>query len=506
MSCAARLPRALRSAQPGSCLASARRRRPGSLWNAAVVLGALAALLSPPNRALAAGPGDPTRPEAGLERHRLSNGLRVVFEPRARSSSVAACVSYDAGFRNEPAQQAGTTYLLAQLMFRGSENITPGQHSAWLARRGGLPSSQTDADHSRFCSELPAGNLGLALWLEAERMKNLQISDSSLKTQRALASEAFHAGVHGTLYAHAEARLQELVYRGYAAYERGPLAVLADLPELRPELVRSFYRAHYGPNTAVLSVAGSFDAAEALRQAKEFFGDAEPIAAAPYSPPPFLPEQTSPRRYRVRDQVPGYALYRGWAIGPTRDRDHYALVLASQVLGSGEASRLHQTLVGELGWAQSVAAWTDNRRGPDMLAVRVVLSEHGQLSAVKTWLNEALLKLGNSGPTTRELARAKARVDAAFTRRLRSSRSRAADLGKFELFWGDASEARSERSRYRAVTRQQVRRAIRRYLAPQRMNEVVVEPALVSAEPQATLSSELRGHNPQPPTPAAPPR
>lgn len=468
----------------------------------AAALGACGGLLAP-SATLAAGPTP--EPLAALQRYRLSNGLRVVLEPRAGAPSVVACVSYDAGFRNEPAEQAGAAYLLAQLMFRGSENLAPGQHASWLARRGGVPSSDTDADHSHFCNELPAGDLALALWLEAERMQHLRIADAGLEKQRAVASEQFRSELFSTPYAHAEARLQQLVYGGYPVYARGPLAIATELPELGLEELQTFHRTRYGPNTAVLSVAGGFDATEAIGHIQTYFGTAEPVATGSYSPPPFVPEQASPRRARVRDQVPGYALYRAWAIGPSRSDDHYALTLATHVLGSGEASRMHQGLVRKLGWAHSVRAWTGNRRGPDLLAVRVVLSENGPLSEVKTWLNEALLKLGNSGPTTRELGRAKARVRSAFTRRWSGSRNRAAELGIFELYWGNASQARSELARYESVTRGQLRRAIRRYLAPQRMNEVVVEPALstrLGGEPaprlQASTGGSKRQGNPAP--------
>ena len=170
------------------------------------------------------------------------------------------------------------------------------------------------------------------------------------------------------------------------------------------------------------------------------------------------------------------ALLQGFAIPPNREPAHYALELAALVLAGGESSRLHQKHVRGDARAQSVSVWTTDQRGPDLFALRVVLSERATLAELERSVEAELARLGATGPTEEELARGKARVSSDVVFSLESNLHRATQLGEFELYWGDARLLSRELSRYQAVTAGEVRDAVKKYLTKARSSTVHVLP------------------------------
>jgi predicted Zn-dependent peptidase len=235
----------------------------------------------------------------------------------------------------------------------------------------------------------------------------------------------------------------------------------------------------------VLTVAGDFDPDEAMRLIREDFGGAVRRKNAPaYAPPP-PPEQKAARTAELTDtnaKTPG--ILQAWAIPASRTPEHYALELASTILGGGESSRLYQRLVRADSQAQSVGLGTGDQRGPDFLTLRAILSERGQLPIVLRTLDTELAKFAATGPTPAEVDKAKADIIHQFVFGLESNLHRATELAQFELFWGDARLLAREVEQYKAVTAAQIRDAVAKYVVKDRRSTVTVLPP-PKAEPKA---------------------
>ncbi len=412
-----------------------------------------------------------------VRKAKLDNGLRVVMAPDATSPTVAVDVVYDVGGRNEERGHSGFAHLFEHMMFQGSANVPRGEHFKLVTSHGGTLNGTTNSDRTNYFEMLPRSELALALWLEADRMKSLDVSQANFENQRAVVKEEYRMRVANAAYVPSEIRLQEMVYEGYWPYEHSAIGTMKDLDAAQLDWVRAFHDAYYAPNHAVLAIAGDFDPEEAMALVHRYFDSAKPAEAPKYDPGT-MPEQVTPREEVTTDahaKLP--AVIDGWAIPKSREPDHYALELAGMVLTDGESSRLYRSLVRERGVAVEVQAGTNDFRGPDWFELECKLSSTAKVPDVERLLEGALADLGSKGPSQAELDKVKTRLATSFLLGLQSNFSRAQKLAEYELYWGDADLLLRELPRYLAVTREEVQHAVAKYLVKDRRSRVEVRPA-----------------------------
>ncbi len=411
-----------------------------------------------------------------VKRTKLENGLRVVMLVDHTSPTVAVDVVYDVGGRNEERGRSGFAHLFEHMMFQGSANVPRGDHFRLVTSHGGTLNGTTNEDRTNYFEMLPSSELALGLWLEADRMKSLDVSQKNFENQRSVVKEEYRMRVENAAYVPAAIRLQELTYQGYWPYEHSAIGTMRDLDAAELAWVRAFHQAFYAPNNAVLSIAGDFEEADAMALVRKYFGSAKPVPLPKLELPP-VPEQTSPRQAIVEDthaKLP--ALFAGWVIPPSGQPDHYALVLASMVLGDGESSRLHRALVRERSLAVEADAQTEDYRGPDMFEIVVKLASGAKIDQVQKLVDSQVADIGRLGPTDAEMKKVRARVQSQFLLGLQSNFARAQKLAEFELYRGDATLLNGELERYLAVTKDDIKRAVSKYLTPNRRNVVEVKP------------------------------
>ena len=435
---------------------------------------AISALLAA--SALATTSGASASPKLDVKRARLENGLRVVMLVDHTSPTVAVDVVYDVGARNEERGRSGFAHLFEHMMFQGSANVARGEHFKLVSSHGGTVDGTTTEDRTSYFETLPSSELALGLWLEADRMKSLDVSRANFENQRAVVKEEVRMRVENAAYAPAGIRLQELAYQGHWPYEHSALGTMRDLDAAELSWVREFHARHYGPNVAVLSIAGDFEEAEALGMVRRYFGNARPV---PTTMPEIdaVPAQTAPRHALVEDahaKLP--ALMLGWVVPKDGDPEHYALTLAGMLLADGESSRLHRALVRERLLAVSVQAEPEGRRGPDLFGVVVKLASGARTSDVQRVIDTQLAEVARSGPTEAELAKLRARVQARFLFGLQTNIARAQTLAELELYRGHASLLDGELARFLAVTKDDVKRVVAKYLVTNRRSSVEVKP------------------------------
>jgi predicted Zn-dependent peptidase len=436
--------------------------------------------------------GDVANLALSIQRATLENGLRVVLNVDKSSPNVAVSVVYDVGSRNETPGRTGFAHLFEHMMFEGSKNVGKGEHFKLITARGGTLNGTTSTDRTNYFEILPASELPLAIWLEADRMKSLDVTHENVENQRRVVQEEYRMRVSNLAYAEGFIRLRSLAFEGYFPYDHDPIGSMKDLDDAKFEDVAAFHSSYYAPDNAVLAIAGDFDPDEAMRLVRESFGNAPRRANAPEYKPAPPPEVKGPRHADMTDtNAKTPAILQSWVIPPSRTPEHYALELAAVVLGSGESSRLHQRLVRGDGVAQSASVWINQQRGPDMFVVRTVLSERGKLPRVQRTIETEMQKLAAEGPTAAELEKAKTDFVSNFVFGLESNLHRANELGEFELFWGDARLLSRELEKYRAVTRDELRDAAKKYLLKERRTTVHVLPP--GPEADAILSGKARG-------------
>jgi predicted Zn-dependent peptidase len=399
-------------------------------------------------------------------RKTLSNGLRVVLSPDRSIPTVGIAVYYDVGSRNEVRGRSGFAHLFEHMMFQGSANVGKGEHFQLILNRGGEMNGTTSADRTNYYETLPSNELALGLWLEADRMKSLSITQENFENQRQTVMEERRQSYDNQPYAKSWLRIKELAYGDYFPYAHSTIGDMQDLQNAPLSAVQEFFDAYYAPNNAVLSLSGDFAPAEALKLVEKYFG-AIPSRSRPDYAPSALEPQTEERRETMLDplaQLPAFHI--AYHIPPERDPDHYPLDLLAMALGDGASSRLYQELVKKRELLTGLHVGTDGSRGPDLFSVWAVAAEGKDPKQAQQVIYAELERIAKQGLNERELQKAKNRMRSSFVFGLASNLARAKMLGMFELYFGDAELLKTELDRYLAVTAEDVKRVAGRYFAP----------------------------------------
>jgi predicted Zn-dependent peptidase len=396
-------------------------------------------------------------------RETLDNGLRVVLSPKRDIPTVAIAVYYDVGSRNEERGRSGFAHLFEHMMFQGSAHVDKGQHFQLIMNRGGRLNGSTTADRTNYFETLPANELELGLWLEADRMSSLAVTEQNFENQRETVKEERRQRVDNQPYVKSMIRINEMAYGDYWPYAHPTIGYMQALENAPLSAVQDFFDKYYAPNNAVLAIAGDIDPDEAIETVRKYFGDIEPSDVPEYDPSK-LPPQTAERKDTMIDEhaeLPAFHI--AYHIPPKREPDHYALELLATILGGGDSSRLYQKLVKQKEICQKIQVSTDGRRGPDLFSFWSVLADGHKGKEARKVIYDEISRIAEQGVSEQELKKAKNRMRSQFIFGLQSNLSRAMELARFELFWGDATLLKNELDHYLEVTEKDIKRVAGRY-------------------------------------------
>ena len=210
---------------------------------------------------------------------KLENGLRVILVPDHSAPVFGIDVCYNVGSRNERPGRTGFAHLFEHMMFEGSENVAKGEHFVLVFNNGGNMNGTTNEDRTTYFEELPKNQLDLGLFLESDRMRALNVTQTYLDNQRNAVQEERRQGIDNQPYGRAQLDVDNLSYDNFA-YKHSTIGSMTDLNAASIDDVKDFFRIYYAPNNAVLALVGDFDPDEALAKIKKFFG-AIPAQPAP---------------------------------------------------------------------------------------------------------------------------------------------------------------------------------------------------------------------------------
>jgi predicted Zn-dependent peptidase len=418
-----------------------------------------------------------------VERHTLENGLRVVLNPDSTVPTVAVAVYYDVGSRNEERGHSGFAHLFEHMMFQGSQNVAKGEHFQLIMNRGGSMNGTTSEDRTNYFETLPSNELALGLWLEADRMRSLAITQENFENQRQTVMEERRQSYDNRPYMQSMLRINELAFGDYFPYSHSTIGDLQDLQAAPLSAVQEFFNTYYAPNNAVIGIAGDFEPQAALQLVQQYFGSIPRAKVKPFTTPDPTP-QTAERKDSMLDplaELPAFHI--AYHIPKDREPDHYPLELLSSILGDGESSRLYQKLVKEKEILQEIDVNTDGRRGPDLFSFWGICAEGKSAEAARTVIFDELKSIAEKGVTPRELEKAKNRMRAEFVFGLETNLSRASKLAEYETYFGDANLLLGELDHYTAVTLADVKRVAGQYFAPTNRTILDVVPARGSQKP-----------------------
>ncbi len=431
----------------------------------------LAAVLFSSSHGRAEGAGDVSIP---FTSSKLPNGMTVIFHEEHSTPIVVVNVTYRVGSRFETTHRTGFAHLFEHLMFMGTRRAPTKMFDAWMEAAGGWNNAWTSEDRTDYYDVAPPTALGLLLWLEADRLRDLGplMTLEKLNAQRDVVRNERRQSTENQPYGKVELRLPELLYPDSHPYHHPVIGSHEDLEAANVEDVKQFFQSWYDPANASLVVAGDFDAGAAKKLVDGYFASI-PSHGAPKDPgaPGFDPTgQTTTLKGVVRetleDNVELSKVVMAW-----QSPKHFApgdaeLDLLSSALVNGKASRLYQSLVYEQKLAQEVETSQQSGTIGSRFVVGVVARPGVSLDKLEAAIDAELAKVRTKPLGAEELTRAKNVIEAGFVRRLESVRERASLLNMYQAELGDPGFAQRDLDRYRKATSDGIRTVATKVLDP----------------------------------------
>ncbi len=410
-----------------------------------------------------------------LKETRLANGLRIITVEDHSAPVIAVAVTYNVGSRNEKQGRTGFAHLFEHMMFQGSENVGKSEHFMLIQNNGGTMNGTTNEDRTNYFEALPANQLELALYLESDRMRSLEVNQTNLDNQRNVVQEERRIGLDNAPYGKSGETQQELMYDNFA-YKHDTIGSMADLNAASVEDVRAFFKMYYAPNNAVLTLVGDFKTADALATIKKYF-EVIPRQADPPAVDMSEPEQKAERRASVDDllaRLPRVAV--AYKTVPGNTPDFYALQVLANALGGGSSSRLNQKLAREKEMVTNIGSNAQETRGVGGFYVTATLRPGVKTDDVESAVYEEIARLQKEQIADWELQKAKNGARRNFINGLQSSLARANSIGQYAVYYGDPNLINTRLDKVAAVTKDDVQRVANKYLVQTNRTVVITVP------------------------------
>ncbi len=402
-------------------------------------------------------------------RKTLANGLTVLANRDRQSKLAAVNILYKVGARNENPGRTGFAHLFEHLMLRGTRSVENFDLPVQMA--SGDNNAFTNNDYTDFYMTLPAANIETALWLESDRIEGLDITPEKLGTEKKVVIEEYRQRYLNQPYGDQTLLLRALAYKTHP-YRWAAIGLTPDhIAQATLDDVREFYRTHYHPSNAILSMSADIEEERMLALAEKWFGDLPDRPAAP-CPIPQEPPQTEARREEVQRDVPATTVTVAYPMGGRLSPDFYTADLVSDLLSGGDSSRLYTRLVKQRRLLSSVNAYITGDLDPGLFIFTGQLLPQTTPEQAEEAFREEIETLCRIPAEAREMQKVKNKFEANTLFGELNVMNKAMNLGFYEML-GDAELANREVDAYGAVTADSILDFSRRTFRPERSSTLI---------------------------------
>lgn len=428
----------------------------------------------------------------------LDNGLRLIVKQDHRSPVVVTQIWYKAGSIDEVNGVTGVAHVLEHMMFKGTEKVPNGDFSKKIAAAGGRENAFTSYDYTAYYQQLHKNHLPMAMELEADRMRNLILTEEEFSKEIKVVMEERRLRTDDQARSLLYEKMMSVAYQAHP-YKNPIIGWMNDLENMRVEDAREWYDRWYAPNNAILIVVGDVDANEVFRLAQKNYGTIpkHPLLPLNARKPQTEPPQTGTKRIIVKAPAELPYLMMGYH-APTiknvmEDWEPYALEILEGVLDGHASARLNKSLVRESQIANSASAgYSAMARGPSVFFLSAVPRAGKTVAELEQALRKEIEKITKDGVTEDELARVKAQVVAGHVYQRDSIFSQAMQLGRLESTGLSYRDIDIILEKLKAVTAAQVRDVAKKYFNDDSLTVAVLDPQPLERRAPAKVPSGLR--------------
>src|SRR5580692_1628482 len=396
----------------------------------------------------------------------LDNGLTLIVHEDHKAPIVAVDLWYHVGSKNEKPGKTGFAHLFEHLMFGGSQHA-PGSYIKAIESVGATDlNGTTNEDRTNYFENVPTSALDYTLWMEADRMGFLDLSQKTLDLQRGVVQNEKRQDENEP-YALAEEEIQKNTYPAGHPYSWPVIGDMADLDAASFKDVQEWFKTYYGPSNIVIVLAGDIDVKTAREKVEKYFG------SIPAGPPithqqVWIAKMSGVHRAVTQDRVPLPRIYKVWNVPQFGSADADYLDLVSACLGQGKTSRLYKRLVYDDQIASDVAVGMDAKEIGGQFSMQVTARPGHNLDEVEKEIDEELARFLKDGPTQQELQRVKTQYVASFVRgleRIGGFGGKSDRLAQYAVFTGNPDGYKITLKRVRQATADDLRAAAKNWLA-----------------------------------------
>ena len=401
-----------------------------------------------------------------FEEYDLPNGLHVILHPNNAAPIVTIGVMYHVGAKDEDPTRTGFAHFFEHLLFEGTQNIAHGKWFDIVSANGGHNNAFTTQDKTYYYEVFPSNNLQLGLWMESERMFHPVINEIGVRTQNSVVKEEKNQRIDNAPYGRIMYRsaINPYLFKKHP-YSGTVIGEVEHLDAASLEEFIAFKKKFYNPNNAVLVVAGDFDTPTTKEWIEQYFatipntGNAiqrNKIEEAP------ITETIEVIEYDPNIQIP-LKLY-AYRTPAMTDKDSYTIDLLSNILTDGKSARLYKKMIDEHQTALQVLAFSDAQEDYGVYIMGALPMDGVSLETLAQEMDEEIERLQTELISEREYEKLQNQIEANFVAQNSNMEGIALSLADNYTFYKDTNLINKAIDHYRAITREDIREAVRKYL------------------------------------------
>jgi len=392
----------------------------------------------------------------------LDNGMKFLVVEDFTIPNANMYLFYKVGSRNEYQGITGLSHFFEHMMFNGAKKYGPKEFDRTMEFNGGANNAYTREDVTVYTNWFPASAAQVMFDLEADRISSLSIDPSMVESERGVVISERSTSLENSPWTLLTQSVQAQAFQEHP-YHWPVIGYLDDMKNWKQADLERYFKTYYAPNNCVVVVSGAMKMEAVKELAEKYFA---PIPSQPKPPAVTIaePEQTGERRILLEKDVNTPYINIAYHAPEAKHADYYAMVLLSDILSSGNSSRLYAALVDDKQMATSIFTRYQESFDPTLFNVYAVTNRGIDEKDLEKAVYAEIEKVKEKGITEKELQKVKNQKLVDFYRQVETIDGKSNNIGTYEVFFGDYKKMFQAPDQFNNVTAADIQRVANKYL------------------------------------------
>lgn len=391
----------------------------------------------------------------------LKNGMKFLVVEDFSIPNANMYLFYKAGSRNEHQGITGLSHFFEHMMFNGAKKYGPKAFDQTMEFNGGANNAYTTQNVTVYTNWFPASALEVMFDLESDRISSLSIDSAMVESERGVVLSERSTGLENSPWRVVIENIYATSFQEHP-YHWSVMGYEDDMKNWKQSDLEKYFKTYYAPNNCVVVISGAVKMTDVKRLAEKYL---EPIPAQPEPARVHItePEQKGERRIMLQKDIAAPYIGIGFRTPETKHEDFYALTLLSDILTSGNSSRMNTELVQNKPLATMVQSSLGESFDPNLFLLYAVSADAEKLNELEEGMYAVIRNIAENGVTETELQKVKNRKLMEFYGQIETINGKSDNLGTYELFFGDYKKMFNAPAAFNQVTVDDIKRVAGKY-------------------------------------------